>query len=55
MIIYTCPKCGEELEQIILPSLPPIHVTRCNKCGFKEEKREELQRVVYKPLILNAN
>ena len=45
MITYVCPKCGNNLEQIVLTSLPPIHVFKCHKCGFRKEKREQFKKV----------
>lgn len=31
-----CPKCGGELQDLGLTSLPPIHVKRCYSCGYEE-------------------
>lgn len=37
MIIYTCPKCGEDLFHYIITTYPPIPVYECLKCGWKYE------------------
>lgn len=47
MIVYACPKCGNELEHTVICSLPPIDVMTCHKCGYKNEQRQELEKVKY--------
>ena len=47
MIIFTCPKCGCDLQQYTLAVYPPVYVTKCSNCGYKDERREEVIRVVY--------
>lgn len=54
MIVYICPKCGGDLQLSVkatyqnerkTPSFsygecqPPINVTECFSCGWREEKR----------------
>lgn len=49
-IIYTCPKCGHDLEEIILTSNPPQHEKRCSNCGWHhiiEEKQDFFIRIPY--------
>lgn len=55
-IIYTCPKCGADLEEIVLTSLPPVYEKRCNNCGYvyREERGQQTIRVPFvepKPVI----
>lgn len=32
-----CPKCGSEMQDLALTSLPPIYVKRCYQCGYEEK------------------
>ena len=52
IIVYTCPECGEELEEEVLASYPPIYVTRCRSCGWKLEKQDDILKIPY-PTSLN--
>ena len=54
MIIYTCPKCGGDLQFSVIDTYPPIHVTECPKCGWKEEKMDEIERVPYRTDVFDA-
>ena len=47
MIIYTCPKCGNDLQEVILASNPPQHKIYCNNCGWSHIEREEVCRIPY--------
>ena len=48
MIIYTCPKCGGDLLDIMLMSNPPIPKKVCPACGWSWiGKREETIRVPF--------
>ena len=47
MVILTCPKCGGDLMYSVICTYPPIHVVECLDCGYKDEKREGVTRVVY--------
>ena len=51
MIIYTCPKCGADLLQTIICTVPPIPAYDCRQCGwhYEEEPDQDVVRVVYKP------
>ena len=40
-IIETCPKCGADIESLILTSLPPIPVKRCTRCDWRWEGRQD--------------
>lgn len=33
-IIYTCPECGNDLEDTVLTTYPPKYEKRCLKCGW---------------------
>lgn len=37
MIIYTCPKCGENLMSYVITTFPPINVKECCHCGWRHE------------------
>ena len=47
MIIYTCPKCGEDLQEMVLNSYPPMHKTYCSSCGWDSSEQEEIIRIPY--------
>lgn len=47
MIVYTCPKCGEDLFFSIVCTYPPINVTECPKCGWRSEQVEKIQRMPF--------
>ena len=49
MIVYICPKCGGNLQFSVITTYPPIQVTKCYGCGWREEKRrDEIERIPYK-------
>lgn len=51
-IIYTCPKCGADLEELVLTSNPPQHIKRCKnlKCDWMfVEKPQDVIRIPYVP------
>ena len=52
MIVYTCPKCGKDLQFSVMttyPQLEHFNVAECSSCGWREEKREdEIVRIPYK-------
>ena len=47
IIIYTCPKCGGDLIEEVICTYPPIYVKHCTKCGWKEERMDEIVRIPY--------
>lgn len=47
MIIFTCPKCGHDLESEVLTCYPPIHRYFCPKCGWSHSKGEENIRIPF--------
>lgn len=47
MIVYTCPKCGGDLQTSVLTCIPPIHKYKCMKCGWTHEAKEEVVRVPF--------
>lgn len=48
MLVYTCPKCGGDLQFSDIATYPPIHVTECPSCGWREEKKDKTERIPYK-------
>ena len=58
MIIETCPKCGSDLETLVITTVPPIPAKRCQRCGFLwEGRQQEIVRIPFKELgetYLNA-
>ena len=54
-IIYTCPKCGADLEEIVLASNPPQHQKRCRSCGWEHTEREDVVRIPYSVPNINTN
>lgn len=47
MIIYTCPKCGHDLESEVLTCYPPIHRDFCPNCGWSHSKSETIERIPF--------
>lgn len=50
MIVYTCPKCGSDLQDIVLTSYPPQHKKYCSNCGWSHTEKEEICRIPYVPV-----
>ena len=50
MIIYTCPKCGGQLNHCCVATFPPIHVYRCSNpdCDWETEEDEGIEYHVFK-------
>ena len=46
-IIYTCPKCGEDLIEEIITVYPPIRHMKCSNCGWSDEEKEDVIRIPY--------
>lgn len=50
LIIYTCPKCGNDLQELCLPSIPPQYKIECFKCGWSKMKYSDpigVKRIQY--------
>ena len=48
IIVETCPKCGHDLQDLILTTYPPIPQKKCFNCGWSwEGEREEVIRVPF--------
>ena len=47
MIIYTCPKCGGDLEHLVYTTYPPVYEWHCQKCGWKYEDRDKIKRIPF--------
>lgn len=41
ILIETCPKCGAELQNIVIATFPPIPQKKCFKCGWRWEGKPE--------------
>lgn len=47
-IIYTCPNCGGDLQEIVLTSNPPQNKKVCHQCGWSyTEPREYTVKVPF--------
>jgi hypothetical protein len=47
VIIETCPKCGHDLQDLVICTYPPIPRKECHNCGWSwEGEREEVVRVI---------
>ena len=48
IIIETCPKCGHDLQDLILASNPPIPQKKCFGCGWEwTGEPEQIMRVPF--------
>ena len=52
MIIYTCPKCGGQLNHYCVATFLPIHVYRCSNpdCDWETEKDEGIEYRPFEPV-----
>ena len=50
MIIYTCPKCGGQLNHYCVATLPPIDVWACLDCDWKYEEKDGVEYRPFKPV-----
>ena len=50
-IVYTCPECGSDLEDLVLTTYPPKNKKQCLKCGWShiESSDEHVLRIPYQP------
>lgn len=47
-IIYTCPKCGADLQDLCLTTYPPQYQKKCFSCGWVSDiTREDEIRIPY--------
>ena len=47
MIVYTCPRCGNDLQEIALTSNPPQYQKFCSRCGWSHTTVDEIYRIPY--------
>ncbi len=52
MIIYTCPKCGYQINHYCVDTFPPIHIYRCSNpvCDWEIEEAEKLEYRPFEPV-----
>lgn len=53
-IVYVCPNCGADIEDIVLTSNPPIPAKRCTQCDWwwqGEREDEEVVRLPFTPPV----
>ena len=50
MIIYTCPKCGGQLNHYCVTTFPPIDVWVCRDCDWKYEEKDGIEYRPFKPV-----
>jgi len=48
-IIETCPKCGADLECLVIATYPPIPARRCPKCGWSWEGKPQWDQIIRVP------
>ena len=54
VIIETCPKCGHDLQNLIICTYPPIPRKECTHCGWSwEGKRDQVVRVPFKEPVID--
>ena len=55
IVIETCPKCGGNLETLVIATYPPIPKKMCMSCGwYWEGKAEEIVRIPFKDPEVNG-
>ena len=47
--VYTCPICGNDLENIMITTNPPISAVQCMNCGWRYENTPEYVPTVRVP------
>ena len=50
MIIYTCPKCGGQLNHYCVATLPPIDVWDCSNCDWRYEEKDCIEYRPFEPV-----
>ena len=50
-IIYTCPECGADLQDIVMTSYPPREAKRCMKCGWEYVYNDGDEQIVRVPFV----
>ena len=50
MIIYTCPKCGGQLNHYCVTTFPPIDVWDCPNCGWRYEEKDGVEYRSFEPV-----
>ena len=48
MIVYTCPKCGSDLQEIVLTSYPPQSKMYCTNCNWSHIETDKVYKIPYK-------
>ena len=50
MIIYTCPKCGGQLNHYCVATLPSIDVWDCPNCDWRYEEKDGIEYRPFEPV-----
>lgn len=50
-IIYTCPMCGADLQDIVMTSYPPQAAKKCVKCGWEYVYKDGGENDVRVPFV----
>ena len=54
IVVETCPKCGGDLETLVVTTYPPIPKKMCMRCGWCwTGKPEEIVRIPLKDQEVN--
>ena len=57
-VVYTCPECGTDLEEVVLTSYPPQYRVYCPKCKWSHTERQpedyDVVRIPYTVEKLNT-
>ena len=54
MIVYTCPKCGHDLQEVVLTSMSPQRQMYCSCCGWSHITRDEIYKIPYQTEATSA-
>lgn len=47
MVIFTCPKCGSDLDETLIGFLPCRFKRKCLKCGWEVMENKDVVRISY--------
>lgn len=55
IFINTCPKCGSDLNSVVICTYPPIDRVECPCCGWYNESSNKIVREKFKESKVNTS